>query len=134
MATLGSWRGVLWTGGFAAVMFLVRTFLDFRFVYPQFTADDDLATAGISFVLYGLVSGIWIWALVGVARERRRGVIAIAVLAGVTLVLMWVATAAAFCPFPCPSEFPLGELVNTGGLVAGVLALAASLGRLRAAA
>jgi hypothetical protein len=134
MGWLGTWRGVLWTGGLAAVMFLVRAFMDFRFVYPEFTAADDLGTATLSFAVYGGVAAVWIWALIAVARERRRGAVAVALLAGVWLVVMWLATAIAFCPFPCPSLFPLGEIVNTGGLLAGLLAVAAAISRLRAAA
>lgn len=132
MTWLGTRRGLLWTGGIAAVLFLVRAFLDFRYVYPEFTAPDDLATNGIAFAVYGLVSGAWIWSLIGVAGERRGGAIGVAVLSVVCLALLWVATAVVFCPFPCQSQFPLGEAVNTSGFVAGILALLAALRRLRA--
>ena len=64
MCYLGGWRTVLAAGNLAFLVFLARGWLDWRFVYGEFAADDDIATTFITILFYTAVCAVWIWALV----------------------------------------------------------------------
>ena len=95
MRYLGGWRTVLAAGTLAFLVFLARGWLDWRFVFSEFTADDDIATTFIAILFYTAVCAVWIWALVATGRERRGGAIGVLVLSLLLLVVGGIATFAA---------------------------------------
>jgi hypothetical protein len=134
MRYLGNWRAVLSAGTLAFLVFLARGWLDWRFVYREFTADDDIVTTFITILFYTAVCAVWIWALVATGRERRGGAISVLVLSLLLLVVGGIATFAALCPSPCGTAWPLMEATNWLGIVVGVVAVASAGGRLATAA
>lgn len=133
MRYLGGRRAVLAAGTLALLVFLARGWLDWRFVFSEFTADDDIATTFIAILFYTAVCAAWIWALVATGRERRGGAIGVLVLSLLLLVVGGIATFAALCPSPCGTAWPLMEATNWFGIVVGVVAVASAGGRLAAA-
>lgn len=130
VVALASWRPFSLFSWLAFVAFLERAFLDWRYVYVDLTS--DVATTGLTLAVYVLLVGAWLWALAGVARRRRRGVIAVVCLTAVLLVAMSIATASAFCPSPCSTAWPLMEASNWFGLVVGLVVGAAAVALLAA--
>jgi hypothetical protein len=111
MRYLGSWRIVLAAGTLAFLLFLARGWLDWRFVFREFTADTDTTTTFITILFYTAVCAAWILALV----------------------VGGIGTFAALCPSSCGTAWPLMEATHWLGLAVGVLAVASAGGRLAAA-
>ena len=107
--------------GGALLSFLARTFIDYRFVY----AEINLATGALATVtLFNLLFfGGWIWALVDASHGRRPAMFALLAY-GVLLVVFGVATILSFCPTPCQTFWPVGEIVIWSNVVIGVPAVA----------
>lgn len=130
MGGLRTWRVTLWLGGLAFLAYLERMILDWRYVYDDFIGLDDAATTLFAIAVYLTFAAVWLWALVATARHEARGIYGLAILSGVLLVAMGLATPAAFCPLPCEgwARWPLLEWSNWAGLAIGVLTLIAGLG------
>ncbi len=122
-------RSARTAGALAALAFLAffgRALLDWRFVYPEFMAETDIATVVAAMAFYLAVGAIWIWGIVGLAAGRRSGANAVLILALLFLVVAGVATPVAFCAFPCQTAWPLMEIANWSGIVVGVLSSASA--------
>lgn len=123
MAWFRSRDGAVALALLALVVFVVRAFLDWRYVFgDQFS--DQSATV-VALVVYGLFVGLWSWGLLSAARAERRGIIALLVLTLLLGVVQGVATLVAFCPFPCGTAGGLMEFANWAGLLLGLVAAAA---------
>ncbi|MBI2862465.1 MAG: hypothetical protein HYX89_06575 [Chloroflexi bacterium] len=114
----------------ALLTFVGRTFVDYQYVYPEFFPSPGQALVSIT-INVALVGG-WIWALLAVASGKRGGLIAVLLFALLLSVGFGVATLVAFCPSPCPTAWPLGEVANWINLIAGVVAAVAVGLQLRA--
>lgn len=125
MAWLRSPRTALVLAALAFLVFFGRALLDWRFVYPDFMAETDVATAAAAMAFYLVVGAIWLWGIVGLAAGRRSGANAVLILA-LVLVVGGVATPIALCAFPCQTAWPLMEIANWSGIVVGVLASASA--------
>lgn len=130
MEWLRDWRFVLAVGVVAFLAFLARAFIDWRFVYVEFTSADDPAGTLAILVTYVALAAAWLWALVAVSHQRRAGAAGLLVLSLLLLVGIGIATPTALCPAPCPTEWAWGWELNWAGLVIGLLAAAAALARL----
>ena len=117
-------------GSVALLAVLARAFLDWRYVYPEFTGTAIWPTVA-ALAFYVAVAAVWIWALLEAAAGRRRGVTAIAVLVALMLLGQAVATWFAFCAFPCGTAAPLMETANSGGAIIGAVTLAIAVRALR---
>lgn len=131
MTWLTSRRGVTVLGSLAFLGFIERMMLDFRFVFSEFIPDSDIGTMALTMAFYVLASAAWLWALFAAAADRRRGLWTLVGLATLMLVGLGVGTLVSFCPSPCETAWPLGEVSNWIGLVVGVAAVAAVGLRLR---
>ncbi len=127
-----SWQGLFAVAVLAALAFLERAYLDWRFVLGGVARDDDVVGTLIVVAVYVALSATWIWALVAVARQRRGGAIAVLALSLVLLVALGISTPLAFCPSPCQTAWPLMEVSNWAGLAIGLLAVLAAGRRLSA--
>jgi hypothetical protein len=132
MRLLGSWRLVLVTATLAFLLFLVRSWLDWRFVFGEFMAVSDIWTAFGALVFYALIAAAWIATLVAIARQRRGGAIASLVLAALLLLVGGVATLVSLCPSPCGTAWPLMEIANWLGMAVGAVSVAAAGARIAA--
>jgi len=125
MVWLRSPRTAVALAALAFLAFFGRALLDWRFVYPEFMAETDIATAAATIAFYLAVGAIWIWGIVGLAAGRRSGANAVLILA-LVLVVGGVATPVALCAFPCQTAWPLMEIANWSGIVVGVLSSASA--------
>jgi hypothetical protein len=123
MRTLGSRRVVLVTATGAFLLFLARSWIDWRFVFPEFMADTDVGTAFAALAFYVGVSAAWTWTLVAIGREQRGGPAGALLLAALLLVIGGIATLVSLCPSPCGTAWPLMEVANWLGIVTGGLSV-----------
>jgi hypothetical protein len=130
MRAFGSWRVVLVSATLAFLLFLARSWLDWRFVFNEFMGDSDVGTAFGALAFYVLVSAAWIATLVAIGRQRRGGAVAALVLAFLLLVVGGIATLVSLCPSPCGTAWPLMEAANWLGIVIGALSAASAGGRI----
>lgn len=132
MSWLTSRTGAITLSVFAFMTFLGRGFMDWRYEYPlqDPSGSWDLPVG----LIYMLLAGGWVWALVAASNDSRRGIVAITALALVLNVILALATFFIFCPFWSDCEgWPNAWLWNWANLLTGVLAVGAGLYQLRRA-
>lgn len=106
--------------GGALLSFLARTFVDYRFVYEEINlATGSLATVTAFNLLF---FGGWIWALV-LASHGGRLAMGVLLAYAALLVVFGAATIVSFCPTPCQTFWPVGEIVIWSNVVIGVPAV-----------
>ena len=116
------WNAALILSGASLLSFLARTFLDYRFVYEEMNVE-TLSLALLTVFNLAFFAG-WIWALVSASRSKRRGMVALLVY-DVLLVLFGIPTLVSFCPSPCPTAWPIGEITIWSNLLVGFPAIVA---------
>jgi hypothetical protein len=112
---------VIWFALLALAISLGRTLLDWGFVFPEFGFTDP-ASVLAAMVLYVAIFSGWILALLSIARGSRVG---LWVALGLTLLLnvgLGLGTTIAFCPTPCRTLWPVGELWNWATTFSGIIA------------
>ncbi|MDP9281064.1 MAG: hypothetical protein M3P38_03075 [Chloroflexota bacterium] len=124
---------LVWPSLLAFVVGLGRTFIDWGIVYPELGLMSDAASAFPTLVAYSLVFGVWAWALIAMARGQRRGVWVALVLTLLANVGLGLGTTFAFCPTPCQTLWPIGELWNWATTLTGAGAVIAQVSALRSA-
>lgn len=122
MEWIGSRRGAILLSAVAFLAFLERAFLDWRFVFAEFVPEEDIGTTAAAMAFYVAVAGAWLWGLSSAGRGSRGGWVALLVLSLVFLIGGGIATLVSFCPSPCQTAWPVGELSNWVGLAVGLLA------------
>lgn len=110
----------------AYVIFVIRAFVDWRYVFPEFSP--GLGVEAAAMVFYFAVLGAWLWALLVAARGSRPARAAALAFTVVMSVGLGVGTLVSFCPSPCQTAWPLGETANWLTLISG-LAASLALGR-----
>ena len=114
------WTGALVFSGAALLSFLTRTFIDYRFVYAELNFTN---ASLISVTLFNLAFyGGWIWALVS-ASHRRRPAMYILIGYATLLIVYGLATSITWCPSPCQTAWPFGELTIWSNYVLGITAV-----------
>jgi hypothetical protein len=111
----------------ALLAFLARSLIDFRYVYPE--QIPDTASNTLAILVYTAIFGGWIVALGALAAGIRSGAVACLAFAALPI-LLGLTTAVAFCPMPCSTAAPVGDVLNLVCLALGGLSavsLAASL-------
>ena len=124
---LTRWGAALLFSGAALLSFLTRTFIDYRFVYAEL-GYSNASLIGITIFHLAWYGG-WTWALVS-ASHRRRPAMYVLVGYASLLVVYGVMTTLVWCPPPCRTMWPLGEIAiwsnwvfGIGAVVSAVLAL-----------
>jgi hypothetical protein len=130
MGLIDSTRAVTVWSTLAMLAFIERALFDFRYVFPDELPGDPLSVGGAAGV-YLLFVAAWIWALLAARAGGRGGLRTLIVLPFVTLIGLGVGTLTAFCPSPCETAWPLGELSNWVGLVVGIIAIVSATLALR---
>ena len=129
MATLPRlWKAAIIMSLAALLSFLARTFLDFRFVYEEIGL--DVPSLSVATILNLAFFGGWIWALIVASHASRKAMYALLVL-DTLLLLFGISTLTSFCPSPCPTAWPLGEVLIWSNLLIGFPAVAAAVMALR---
>ena len=107
----------------ALMVFFERTLLDWAFVPEIVDRGSVGAVAGTS-VLYVLLFGGWMWSVVSASQGGRIGLWSAIGFSAVLSVALSLGTAAAFCPSPCRTIWPLLEITNWLSLALGLVSVA----------
>lgn len=119
----------LW--GAAFLSFLGRTFIDYHLVMHEFgVANQDLLPITAGFLAF---YGGWLWALVHATRGNRVALVAVLAF-NILLILFGISTFTSFCPSPCGTAWPLGELLMWSNVLIGIPATLAAFRELRRSA
>ena len=116
---------LVWLSLLAFAVALGRTFIDWGIVYPELGMVTSAAGVLPLLAGYSLVFGAWAWALISMARGQRRGVWVALVLTLLLNVGLGLGTTVAFCPTPCQTLWPIGELWNWATTLTGAAAVIA---------
>lgn len=112
---------VVWFALLALAVSLGRTLLDWGFVFPEFGFTDPVSVLA-AMVFYVVIFSAWILGLLSIAKGGRAG---LWVALGLTLLLnvgLGLGTTLAFCPTPCRTLWPVGELWNWATTLSGIVA------------
>jgi len=123
-SSTSAWTAALILSVASLLSFLARTFLDYEFVYE----DLNLSTSSQALVTVfnlAFIAG-WIWALLAASHKSRRAMYALLVYDAL-LVLFGIATLVSFCPSPCRTAWPIGEIAIWSNLLVGIPAIIAVL-------
>lgn len=107
-----------------------RTLLDWGFVFPELGLTDPLSVLAAMLFYVAVLTG-WVVAIVAIAHGQRVGLWASLAFALVLNVGLGLATTVAFCPTPCATLWPVGELLNWATTLSGALAAAVLMRALR---
>ena len=105
----------------ALAISLGRTLLDWGFVFPEFGFTDPASVLG-AMVFYVVIFSGWILALLSIARGGRNGLWVALALTLLLNVGLGLGTTVAFCPTPCRTLWPVGELWNWATTLSGIAA------------
>lgn len=105
----------------ALAISLGRTLLDWGFVFPEFGFTDPASVLG-AMVFYVVIFSGWILALLSIARGGRAGLWVALALTLLLNVGLGLGTTVAFCPTPCRTLWPVGELWNWATTLSGIAA------------
>lgn len=120
-----SLSGAITLAVISLLVFLGRTFIDFYFVYDEFAL--DIGMIGITILFHLALFGGWIWGLLAAVQGSRRALIVVFGFNLFFLLFIAVGTLVSYCPSPCRTGWPLGEIMIWSSFGAGLLA-AISLG------
>jgi hypothetical protein len=102
------------------LVFLGRTFIDFYYVYGEFRLNVGMIS-GVILIHMALFGG-WILGLLYAVKGSRRGLIAVFSINLFFLLFIAVGTLVSYCPSPCRTGWPVGEIAIWASLIAGLLA------------
>ena len=115
-----SLSGSVATAFIALLVFLGRAFIDFYFVYGEFSL--DISMISLTVLAHMALFGGWIWALLAAVQGSRRGLGVSFGFSLFFLLVIAVGTLVSYCPSPCQTGWPLGEIFIWLSLVAGIVA------------
>jgi hypothetical protein len=105
---------------------LARLMLDVRFV-SEFADMMGNQPGQVALVMLGFIAffGGWVWALLAAARGSRSGLIGALVCSLLLALGDGLTTILFFCPTPCPTVSPLGDIIIWANLISGLVATVA---------
>ena len=115
-----SFRGAISLALISLLVFLGRTLLDFYYVYGEFNLSVGMVSGTI--LVHMFLFGGWIWSLLSAVQGSRRGLIAVFSFNLFFLLFIAVGTLVSYCPSPCQTGWPLGEIAIWTSLITGLLA------------
>lgn len=105
--------------------FIARALLDWRYVYPDFGMSRTTVIIGAA--IYVAIVLFWVWLIMAAAQGRRGAVIA---LFGLNFVLLFLLSgfplSQLYCPSPCRTIWPIGEIIIWSSTFSGLIAALAS--------
>jgi hypothetical protein len=99
---------------------LWRSFLDAMFVLPTEFNDENLLY--LASLIFTLLFGGWIWALVTARTGKRGALIVTFLINAVVLVIIPISWLFFYCPSACRADAGIFNLANTLNLIFGVAA------------
>jgi hypothetical protein len=113
-------RGAITLAVVSLLVFLGRTFIDFYYVYGEFGLSVGMVSG--TTLVHMLLFGGWIWSLLSAVQGSRRGLIAVFGFNLFFLLFIAIGTLVSYCPSPCMTGWPLGEIAIWTSLITGLLA------------
>jgi hypothetical protein len=126
--TTSTWRAALLLSVATLLSFLARALIDYGFVYRELY--HGTRPIGILTLVYLAFIAGWIWALLAASHNTRPAMYVLLVYGAITA-LHAGGTQVAFCPFPCRTAWPLGQVVIWLNLLLGIPAVVVALFSLR---
>lgn len=123
-----TWSAALILSVATLLSFIARAFVDYGFVYRALYP--TTGSIGILTLAYVAFFGGWLWALLSASHLSRRAMYALLAY-GAIITLHACVTLFVFCPFPCRTAWPLGQIVIAANLLLGIPAVVAALVSLR---
>ncbi len=123
-----AWNAALTLSIATLLSFIARAFIDYGFVFRELYP--ATGSIGILTLVYVAFLAGWIGALLSASHMVRRAMYALLAY-GAIVALHAGVTFYSFCPFPCRTAWPVGQVVITANLLLGVLGVAAALLGLR---
>ena len=115
-----SQRGAIALAVISLLVFLGRTFIDFYYVYGEFDLNVGMVSGAM--LVQMVLFGGWIWSLLSAVQGSRRGLIAVFGFNLFFFLFIAVGTLVSYCPSPCQTGWPLGEIAIWTSLITGLLA------------
>ena len=121
-ASLARIENVIVLSSLSLISFIARALMDWRYVYPFFMEITvESATTGI--ILYLIIAGAWVWAMINLSRSTRRATLILLLLNLMQFLLLGIFSSLILCPSPCPNIWPVGEIIIWSGTVTGFFGL-----------
>jgi len=115
-----SLRGAIAFTLISLLVYLGRAFIDFYYVFGEFGL--GVGMVGAVIFIYLALFGGWIWALLSAVQGSRLGLIIAFGFNLFFLLFIAVGTLVSYCPSPCQTGWPLGEIGIWASFIAGLLA------------
>lgn len=115
-----TWNLAFYSSYAALLTMLARTFLDYQYVYRELGLDAQVS--GLATLINLALFGGWIFALLTSMQSSRRGMIANLAFNSLTLIF-GISTVVALCPSPCPTGWPVGEIIIWSNILIGATAV-----------
>jgi hypothetical protein len=119
-----SLNGAITLSTIAILIFLGRTFIDFYYVYHEFSLDTGMISLIV--VLNLALFGGWFWGFLAAVKGSFRGLITVFGFNLFFLLFIAIGTLVSYCPSPCQTGWPLGEIFIWLSLIVGLLASTAA--------
>ena len=115
-----SLRGAITLAVISLLVFLGRAFIDFYYVYGEFGLSVGVVSG--TTLIHMVLFGGWIWSLLSAVQGSRRGLIAVFGFNLFFFLFIAVGTLVSYCPSPCQTGWPPGEIAIWTSLITGFLA------------
>jgi hypothetical protein len=102
------------------LIYLGRAFIDFYYVYGEFNLRVEMVSGAV--LIHLALFGGWIWSLLSAVQGSRRGLVAAFGFNLFFLLFIAAGTLVSYCPSPCRTDWPLGEIAIWASLIAGLAA------------
>lgn len=122
MAWLRSRNGVIVVLTLSLISFIARSAMEWKYVYPFFM---EMSFSNVS-VMLGinlLLVIAWIWALLNFSKGRKGPYRTLWGMSLMQLLYNGLMSSFIFCPTPCPTIWPVGEILIQSGTVSGLLGI-----------
>ncbi len=100
---------------------LARTFLDYQYVYAEMGM--NAVTSGLATLVNLAIFGGWIYALYASAARFSRGAMIANLFFNALLLIFGLSTVISLCPSPCPTGWPVGEIIIWSNILIGIPAV-----------
>jgi hypothetical protein len=127
-ATTSTYRTALLLSVATLLAFLGRALIDYAFVYRELY--QATRPIGILTLVYLAFIAGWIWALLAASHNSRRAMYALLGY-GAVIALHAGFTQMVFCPYPCRTAWPLGQVVILLNLILAIPAVIVAVLSLR---
>ena len=117
-------NGALTISVLALLVFLGRAFVDFYYVYAEFGL--GVGMVALANLIHLALFGGWIWSLLAAVQGSRPGWVAAFGISLFFLLAIAVGTLVSYCPSPCSTAWPVGEIFIWLSLIFGLFASAAT--------